>query len=114
MLKYGIYSVQDGSKLVRILVGLFIAVSIIYFVFGRKTAGPQDMAAKDEVRHIRPPPPPLTPSNQQSASSSRDRSHRNTDTSKVNLIAPPIPDDIIAKSKDNHNIITEGTITVQV
>lgn len=38
MMKYGIYSVHDGSKLVKILIGLFIIVSIVYFLFGRKTS----------------------------------------------------------------------------
>ena len=37
-MKYGIYSVQDGSRLVRILIGLFIIVSIVYFLFGRKSS----------------------------------------------------------------------------
>ena len=38
MMKHGIYSVQDGSKLVKILIGLFIVVSIVYFLFGRKSS----------------------------------------------------------------------------
>ena len=38
MMKHGIYSVTDGRKLVKLLTGMFIIVSIIYFLFGRKTS----------------------------------------------------------------------------
>ena len=38
MIKHGIYSVTDGRKLVKLLTGMFIIVSIVYFLFGRKTS----------------------------------------------------------------------------
>lgn len=47
MLKYGIYSVHDGSKLVRILVALFVVVVIVYLLFGRK-ATPHQVGKKVE------------------------------------------------------------------
>lgn len=87
MLKHGIYSVQDGSKLVRILIAMFIVVSIVYFVFGRKTT------SHDQSRDEKEAP-------------------NHTLISDVNLLAPPIPDDIITNSKTVD--ITEGTRTVKV
>ena len=47
MLKYGIYSVHDGSKLVRILVALFVVVVIVYLLFGRRTT-PHQVGKKVE------------------------------------------------------------------
>jgi hypothetical protein len=92
MMKYGIYSVQDGSKLVRILIGLFIIVSIVYFFFGRKSS--HDIKAE-----------------------SHDTKEQSYDMSKIDkphpqsLTEPALPDDIITRSKDM--LITTGTITAK-
>jgi abhydrolase domain-containing protein 14 len=100
MLKYGIYSVQDGSKLFRILLALVVVVSIIYFLFGRKTLKSHDIEVEShDVKAHTPSPPDL---------SSPSSLHNHPPS---NFLAPPIPEDIVAKSSDVST--TQGHRTVQ-
>ena len=102
MMKYGIYSVQDGSKLLRILLGMFIVVSVIYFLFGRKTSHDIKAESHDMEKPTALPPSP----------SPHAQYHNPPQINTINMLQPPIPDDVIANSKTVH--VTEGTHAVKV
>ena len=106
MMQYGIYSVQDGAKLIKILIAVIVAVSIVYFLFGRKTS--HDI--KDQSHDIKDQSHDIKDQSHDTNEISSLQIH--TPINTVNLLAPPIPDDIISSSEDIH--VNEGTVSVKV
>ncbi|CAI8044312.1 Protein ABHD14A [Geodia barretti] len=115
MMKYGIYSVQDGSRLVRILIGLFIIVSIVYFLFGRKSSHDIKAMSHDtnkQSHDVSKIHEVCEQSNHGNVINSGTPPNSHTHTPHPqSLTVPAIPDDIIARSKDM--LITTGSITAQ-